>query len=72
MITPLAIAVMGVVSVAACYVVLGVLHDHAVRHQRRSFERARVALADTVLGSEEAAAQAIPALRSLFMCILSV
>ncbi len=65
MTTPLALAVTAAISVAAFYVVVGVLHDKAISHHDRCFERARVAFADTVLGSEDAAARAIPTLRYL-------
>lgn len=65
MTTPLVVAVMGVGGVAASYVVVGVLHDAAVRHRERSFERACGPLVDAVLGSEDAAALAIPTLRRL-------
>lgn len=65
MTSPLGLAVAGAVSVAAFYVALGVLHDAAVRRHQRSFERARVDLAETVLGSEDAAARGIATLRHL-------
>jgi HEAT repeat protein len=54
-----------VVITGAGFVALGIVHDALARFRQRRYLRAQEALADTVIGSEDLAAQAFPALTRL-------